>query len=69
MVGRGVCPTTAKGRSGSIAIADVFCSTTRGASTMDDRGKGEGVAGTCSRGGGRGEFLLMISPTKLSWIW
>jgi len=52
VVGRGVCPSTAKGRSRSIRIAGVFCSTARGAGTVHDRGKGVGVAGTTSGGGG-----------------
>jgi len=52
VVARGVCPATVKGRSRSIRIAGVFCSTALGAGTFDDLGKGEGVAGTASGGGG-----------------
>jgi len=52
VVRRGVCPDTAKGRSCLIGIAGVLCYTARGAATVDDRGKREGVAGTASGGGG-----------------
>jgi len=65
VVGRGVCPATAKGRSRSIRIAGVFCSTARGVGTVDARGKGEGVAGTASAGGGRGEFCLDDLPDEM----
>ena len=65
LVGRGVCPATAKGRSRSIRIAGVFCSTAGEGGTVDDRGKGEGVAGTDCRGGGRGEFCLDDLPDEM----
>ena len=51
VVDTGVCPATAKGRSRSIRIAGVFCSTAGGPGTVDDGGQGEGVAGTASGGG------------------
>jgi len=65
VVGRGVCPAIAKGRSRSIQIAGVFCSIVRGAGTVDERGKGEGVAGTASGGGGSGEFCLNDFPDEM----
>jgi len=52
VMGRGVCPATVKGHSRSIRIASVFCSNAGGAGTVDDCGKGEGVAGTASGGSG-----------------
>jgi len=66
VVGRGVCPATAKGRSRSIRIAGVFCSTAGVAGTVDDRANGEGVAGTASGGGGCGELCPDNFPTKWS---
>jgi len=68
VVGRGVCPATAKGRSRSIRIAGVFCSTARGAGTVDDRGKGEGVAGQPPEVAAVENFLLMIFRTNWSEI-
>jgi len=65
VVGRGVCPATAKGRSHSIRIAGIFCSTAKEAGIVDDRGKREGVAGTASGGGGCGEFCLDDLPNKM----
>jgi len=65
VVGIGVCPATAKSRSRSIHIAGIFCSTAKGACTVDNRGKGEGVAGTASGGGGCGEFCLEDFPDEM----
>ena len=65
VVGRGLCFATALGRSGSIRIAGVFCSTPRGAVPVEDRAKGEVVAGTASGGGGCGEFFLDNFPDEM----
>jgi len=65
VLGRGACPATAKGCSRSIRITGVFCSTARGAGTVDDRGKGEGVVWTASGGGGCGEFCLDDFPNEM----
>ena len=58
MVGRGVCPDTARCRSRSIHSADILGSTTKGPGTVDNHVKGERVVGTASGGGHSGQFCL-----------
>jgi len=66
VVGREMCPATAKSHLRWIHITGILCSTARRAGMVDDDSKGEGVRGTASGGGGCGEVCLNDLPDEMA---